>query len=115
MSSRADTHVYVNPLAPPSSRFALGPLGGLPRNADPSSTTRPFALRFARPLPDSDTPSWPRHRYCHDRQMLVTIDEQAVPLVDSCLGWDSTTLYNKDGKDGPQEDWKPDLPFSAAS
>ncbi|MPZ64275.1 MAG: putative ATP-grasp-modified RiPP [Pseudonocardiaceae bacterium] len=96
------------PLVPVGGRF---PLSGaqMPVNDEPPSgpTTRPFALRFAREPSRVDTPSLPPHRYCADRQILVTDDLTARPV----LGFQTTTLFNKDGKDGPQEDWKPDPPF----
>lgn len=97
-----------NPLAPVSSRFALGG-AKLPTSGErPSgSATRPFALRFVREPCYSSTPSLPPHRLCPDQQVMVTDDDAAQPLVAVQM----TTIASKDGQGNPQEDWKPDLPF----
>ncbi len=104
-----------NPLAPASSRFALGPGDGLPGSAEPASHLRPFGLRFMREPARSAEPAWPPHRYCEQRQVLVSDDDRAESLVGSGFGWDQTTVGDKDGHGKRQEDWKPDEPFFGSS
>lgn len=97
-----------DPLVPVGARFPIS-RAALPTDDEPPSgpRTRPFALRFTRKPSPAATPSLPPHRYCPQRQVLVTDDEAALPVLD----FTPTTVGNKDGKGGPQEDWKPDLPF----
>lgn len=108
MTLDAETGARENPLAPVSSRLTLGLPEGLPASDEPASGRRPFGLRFARGLERSDVPPWPPHRYCPDQQVLVTDEPSPVPLVDELRAVQMTTLVYKDGKDSPQEDWKPD-------
>lgn len=108
LTRRSTAVVHDDPLVPIGGRFPLGRVEP-PVNAEPPSAprTRPFALRFAREPSRVDTPPLPPHRYCPERQILVTDDDAALPVVD----FTPTTVGDKDGKGGPQEDWKPDLPF----
>ncbi len=96
-------------LAPVSARFALSH-AGLPANDEEpgSPATRAFALRFARTPDRAVNVSPPPYRYCPLRQVLVSDDDDDDPVV-----WQPTTVGSKDGKENPQEDWKPDLPFHA--
>lgn len=100
--------VYDDPLVPISGRFSLS-RAGLPVSDQPPSgpTTRPFALRFAREMSPAVSPALPAHRYCPQRQILVTDDAAARPIHAATM----TTIGTKDGESGPQEDWKPDLTF----
>ncbi len=98
-------------LVPVSARFAVSQ-SGLPENEEAPSgpETRPFALRFARTVNRAMSDPLPSYRYCPRRQVLVSDDDEEEPVV-----WDPTTVGSKDGKENPQEDWKPDLPFHAES
>lgn len=98
-------------LVPVSARFALSRVG-LPTSEEfPSGVgTRPFALRFVRTPNLAMNDPLPPYRYCPVRQVLVSDDDDDEPVV-----WDPTTIGSKDGKENPQEDWKPDLPFHAES
>jgi putative ATP-grasp target RiPP len=98
-------------LVPVSARFALG-RSGLPTSEEGPSgiQTRPFALRFARTPNRAVNNPLPPYRYCPVRQVLVSDDGRDEPVV-----WEPTTVGSKDGKENPQEDWKPDLPFHAES
>lgn len=93
---------HDNPLAPMSSRFAIGRMPSAADEASSGATTRPFGLRFTQPAPDVD--GLPAHRYCRDRQVSVDATT-GQPLI----GYDRTTIGVKDGHGGGQEDWKPDL------
>lgn len=96
------------PLVPVSARFSLSrPTPPVSDEPPSGPTTRPFALRFVRELSTALDPPLPPHRYCPERQVLVTDDATASPV----RGFETTTLFNKNGKGGPQEDWKPDPPF----
>lgn len=98
--------VSDDPLVPVSARFPLSRTG-LPASGEaPSGAERPFALRFVR-QPERLVYALPPHRYCPIRQVMVTDDDLAQPV----LAFTPTTVGTKDGKGNPQEDWKPDLPF----
>jgi putative ATP-grasp target RiPP len=98
-------------LVPVSARFALSRTE-LPTSEEaPSSVqTRLFALRFARTPNRAVNDPLPAYRYCPVRQVLVSDDGEDGPVA-----WEMTTVGSKDGKENPQEDWKPDLPFHAES
>ncbi|MGH3889058.1 MAG: putative ATP-grasp-modified RiPP [Pseudonocardiaceae bacterium] len=93
-----------------SARFALS-RAGLPASDEAPSgvDTRPFALRFARTPNRAVNDALPPYRYCPVRQVLVSSDDDDDG--DEPVVWDPTTVGSKDGKESPQEDWKPDLPF----
>jgi putative ATP-grasp target RiPP len=98
--------VHEDPLVPTGGRFPLS-RAELPVNDEPPSgpATRPFGLRFASEPGRAVAAPLPPHRYCPARQVMVTEADRPV------LDFTPTTVANKDGKGGPQEDWKPDLPF----
>lgn len=99
------------PLMSAGSRFALGrPREDVPwSDAAPSAPGfRPFGLRFARPFDRELTVPLPPHRYCAERQMMITTATGA-PLHHHIDDMTRQTVLNKDGKGGPQEDWTPDF------
>ncbi|MGH3687482.1 MAG: type II toxin-antitoxin system VapB family antitoxin [Pseudonocardiaceae bacterium] len=98
-------------LVPVSARFALSQIGIPASEEVPSGAgTRPFALRFVRTPNRAMNDPLPPYRYCPVRQVSVSDDDDDEPVE-----WQSTTVGSKDGKENPQEDWKPDLPFHAES
>ena len=102
MTERAATPLVPDdPLVPVSARFSLS-RAGLPVSDEPQSgpTNRPFALRFARELRPAVSPPLPPHRYCPERQILITDDSAARPIYAATM----TTIASKDGKGNPQED-----------
>jgi len=61
--------------------------------------TRPFGLRFARPVPSPVTRSY---SYCHVQQVAVGGDGR--PLIET-MGKEWKTKSSTDGDEGPEENW----------
>ena len=102
MTGTSVAFAHDDPLVPISARFSLS-RAGLPVSDEPQSgpTNRPFALRFVRELSRAVSPPLPPHRYCPQRQILITDDAAARPVYGATM----TTIGSKDGKGSPQEDW----------
>jgi putative ATP-grasp target RiPP len=99
-------------LAPAGSRFALaGPhpaRAGNPPRQPAGGPVRPFGLRLFTPAGNLREVTLPPYRYCPVRQIAVTTDDPAEPLIHRLTDWDRTTTGQTDGKDRPQEEWTMD-------
>jgi putative ATP-grasp target RiPP len=99
-------------LAPVAARFALAAphpaRAGHPPEEPAGSPVRPFGLRLFKPAGHLREVTLPPYRYCPVRQVAVTTDEPAEPLIHRLVDWDRTTTGQTDGKDRPQEEWTMD-------
>ncbi len=104
---------HDDPLVPISARFSLS-RAGLPVSDEPQSgpTNRPFALRFVRELSPAVSPPLPSHRYCPQRQILITDDAAARPVYGATMttiGTGSRTSRSRTRRDdsGPHRGVRP--------
>lgn len=107
--------------APPAARFALGtprpdtPPAGPEGGSDRESATgegRPSAVFGQRYFATAGLVAdlaFPAYQYCHVRQVAVTDDGEAEPLIRRLSAWDKTTTGSSDSKDKLQEEWTMDF------
>jgi hypothetical protein len=100
-------------IMPPGSRFALGtPRPDRPpaarTQAEPEQA-RVYGQRFLVTAGSVADLAFPAYRYCHQRQLAVTDDAEAAPLIRRLTGWDKTTTGSSDSKDKLQEEWTMDF------
>ena len=94
-------------LAPIGSQFALARPVLDPQPAERAAGPEPFGLRFFRPTEKLGEP--PRFRYDHARQVAVTDDDAAVPLIDLDGAPEKTTTGTSDGKVPRGEEFRIDF------
>jgi putative ATP-grasp target RiPP len=98
-------------LAPAGVRFALATPHPARRPGPERSAAAPvppFGMRLYKPAGNLCEVTLPPHRYCPQRQVAVTDDDVAEPLIRRLVDWDRTTTGSTDGKDRPQEEWTMD-------
>lgn len=98
------TRFADDPLVSVSERFPLSPSGfTVPISSESPSgpSTRPFGLRW---VCDVGVPVAPTsYRYCPVRQVVVdVVTGEPLPLRNK-IEW--TTIYQKDGDEGPSKDY----------
>lgn len=98
----------ADPLDVTEDRFALGQPGACPaadRDEPPGSGTRPLGMRFLSPGTPVDQTALGGFRFCHQRQVAVSVEDDGRLLMDTVP---PTTTGDLDGAKGPSEEWKPD-------
>lgn len=88
-----------------SARVPLGSGAHQPRDA---AVAKPYGLRFARELAGPGYPV-PLSRFCHDRQIAVTVDGTDAPWYRVVSASMTTTGESTDGTGSTGgEEWTPD-------